>query len=149
MANNSTGPNQPTTPSIHPSFKGLENAISSGVDAEFEKRGFNGGGGSGDDTDARLRSLETDMAIVKEAMVTKEIFAREMGDIKTEVSKVPFETFKWLLATAVAITLLIVAVIKLLPTLETSGATKEVSAKHVEAMSIQKPNILQPQNIKK
>ncbi|KAF3978604.1 MAG: hypothetical protein HFP77_01065 [Methylococcales symbiont of Iophon sp. n. MRB-2018] len=121
MKSNAMGPNQPTTPSKLPSSKGLENAILAGIDAEFEKREFNGGG----DTDARLRVLETDMAIVKEAMVTKEIFAREMGDIKTEVSKVPFETFKWLLGTAVAITFLILAIIKLIPVLETKKVIEE------------------------
>ncbi|NOQ63506.1 MAG: hypothetical protein GQ582_03225 [Methyloprofundus sp.] len=145
----STGPNRPTTPRIHPNSNGLEGAVASAVNAELEKRGFNGGGGSGDDTDARLRSLETDMAIVKEAMVTKELFARETGEIKTEISKVPFETFKWLLATTVAITLLIVAVIKLLPTLETTGTTKETSSKNVQAVNTQKSNTLQSQNIKK
>lgn len=83
---NNTGPSQPTTPITHPSSNGLENAVSSAVDKEFKKRGFNNGGG-GDDTSSRLRILERDMAVIKETMVTKEFFIKEMSNINTDIFK--------------------------------------------------------------
>lgn len=114
MLSNRT-PNQTATPSKHPSAIGLESAISTAVADEFAKRGSNGDGGNGDDTKDRLRMLESDMAIIKETMLTKEMFARNMGNIMAEMGKIPFATFKWLLGTVVAIAVLLVAIIKLIP----------------------------------
>lgn len=47
-------------------------------------------------------------------MLTKEVFERGMGEIKVEISKAPFETFKWLLGTSIAVMILILAINKLI-----------------------------------
>jgi hypothetical protein len=62
---------------------------------------------------AELKSLETDVVIIKNTMVTKDIFERRAGKIEKEISKIPFKTIKWLVATVIACGMLVFAALSL------------------------------------
>jgi len=118
MKNSSVGPGKSGTPTRHPRAEGLENTVSSAVKAELDQRGVTGGSGGGgrDDVDIRLKSLETDVAIIKNTMVTKDVFEERAGKIEIEVSKVPFETIKWLVGTIIALGIVVFATVRWLST---------------------------------
>lgn len=141
---NSTGPQKPTTPSKHPSSQGLEAAINAAVDERFDQ-----GGGGGSNVESRLRDLETEMTLVKERMVTKELFEERMRDLTGEVSKIPFKTFAWLLATVFTIALLFFAATKLIQIQNTdiaaaNGSVDQRQAPPQPATGWQQPVIAPP-----
>jgi len=102
------------TPSKHPRSDDLQDAIASGVNAELDRRGISGGGGGDDGIEARLKALETDVAIIKSAVVTKDVFEERAGKIEKEISRVPFDTIKWLVATIIALASLVLIAVRLL-----------------------------------
>ena len=55
-------------------------------------------GGSGGDVQKRLTAVEARLGVIEKTMVTAEVLQREIGAVRVEIAKVPFETIKWLLA---------------------------------------------------
>jgi hypothetical protein len=55
------------------------------------------GGNNGGDLGKRVAAIENRLETIEKTMVTKEILQKELRDLHVEVSKVPFETIKWVL----------------------------------------------------
>lgn len=85
-------------PLVHPRAVGLEAVVRDTVKEEIARQG--GGNGGGGELEKRVTAIERQLAVIENTMVTTEGLQKELGAIKTELSKVPFETIKWFFAVA-------------------------------------------------
>ena len=87
-------------PLTHPKAAGLEAVVASAVSEAFAKHGGGRGGGGNGELEKRVVAIEARLGVIEKTMVTGESLQRELGALRTEVSKVPFETIKWFVLAA-------------------------------------------------
>src|SRR5258707_14962151 len=80
-------------PLTHPRAMGLESVVQQAVKDEFARQSGDGGNGGG--IEKRLAAVENRIKLIEETMVTKEVLQKELRTLQVEISKVPFETIKW------------------------------------------------------
>lgn len=84
-------------PLTHPRATGLEAAVAAAVNEAMARHGGGGGGGNGGDFGKRIAAVESRLETIEKTMVTKEVLQQELRSLHVEISKVPFETIKWVL----------------------------------------------------
>lgn len=84
-------------PLTHPKAAGLEAVVASAVQEALTRYGGGNGGGG---WEKQMALIESRLGVIEKTMVTGETLQKELGNVRTEVGKVPFETFKWLLVLA-------------------------------------------------
>lgn len=79
---------------------------------DLKPRPRTSGGGEPPDMDARLRHLETEVAIIRETIVTRDQLAGEIGSLRAEMHSLLRQQTMWSVGTIIAMAGLVFAIVQ-------------------------------------